>query len=151
MNKVEAAKLLLLASGFDRWMRADDLTATVWEKALRDVPYPLAEDAVVAHYSGDNAHKQLMPADIIKATEHAARLTRPQVEADVRSAKARGLIEQSWPVGELLPELVRERLRVAREGDRRVLLELGAPERIGAGDFEAMENVIGPSKRSAAA
>lgn len=139
MNKLEAAKLLMLASGFDRWMRADDLTSTVWGKALCDVPYDLAEEAVVAHYSGENAHKQLMPADIIKAVEREARLTRPQVEADVRSAKARGLVDDSWPVAKLLPEDVRARLAVAREGDRRVLLELGAADRITPAEFDRMD------------
>lgn len=139
MNKLEAAKLLMLASGFDRWMRADDLTSTVWGKALCDVPYKLAEEAVVAHYSGETAHKQLMPADIIKATEHAARLTRGQVEADVRSAKARGLVEKSWPDRQLLPEEVRVRLAAAREVDRAELLALGSPDVISAEEFRRLD------------
>ena len=138
MNKQEAATLLALAGAFDGWIRVDDLTATAWGYALTDVPFELARVAVLEHYKGPDAHKSLMPADIIKATEHAARLTRPQVEADVRSAKARGLIESSWPVAQLLPVEVRERLLVAREGDRRVLLELGVSDRISTAEFDRM-------------
>jgi hypothetical protein len=139
VNRLEASELLSIAGAFDRWIRVDDLTATAWHYALEAVPVDLARAAVLAHYKGDNAHKSLMPADIIRAVESAARLTRPQVEADVRSAKARGLVDQSWPDAQVLPELVRERLAAAREGDRVAVLELGSPDRIGAQEFTDME------------
>ena len=139
MNKQEAATLLALAGAFDRWIRVDDLTATAWEFALADVPFELARLAVVEHYKGPNAHKAIMPADIITATELAARLTKPQVEADVRSAKARGLIEKGWPDRQLLPEDVRVRLAAAREVDRAELLALGSPDVISAEEFRRLD------------
>ena len=139
MNKLEAAELLAIAGAFDRWIRVDDITATAWGYALADVSADLAKVAVVEHYKGADAHKSLMPADIIKAVAVRARLTRVQVEEDVRSAKARGLVEGSWPVGELLPELVRERLAAAREGSREVFLALGSLDRIGRREFDEMD------------
>ncbi len=141
MNKQEAAGLLTIAGAFDRWITVNDATATAWAYALADVPIDLARVAVLEHYKGADAHKQIMPADIIKAVEREARLTRPQIEADVRSAKARGLVDDSWPVAKLLPEDVRARLAVAREGDRRVLLELGAADRITPAEFDRMDGV----------
>lgn len=139
MNKQEAATLLALAGAFDRWIRVDDLTATAWEFALTDVPFELARLAVVEHYKGANAHKAIMPADIITATEFAARLTRGQVEADVRSAKARGLVKKSWPDRQLLPEQVRVKLAAAREADRAELLALGSPDVISAEEFRRLD------------
>jgi hypothetical protein len=82
MNKQEAAGLLTIAGAFDRWITVNDATATAWAYALADVPVDLARVAVLEHYKGADAHKQIMPADIIKAVEREARLTRPQVEAD---------------------------------------------------------------------
>lgn len=126
MDKEQAATLLAVAGAFDRWIRLDDLTATAWHLALADVSFDLARDAVVEHYKGVDAHKQIMPADIIKATEVTGRLTRGQVEADVRSAKARGLVSKAWPDRGLLPEDVRVKLAAAREADRMELLALGS-------------------------
>lgn len=139
MNKAEAAHLLTLAGAFDRWIIVNDGTAGGWAYALENLPFELARVAVVDHYKGPNAHKAIMPADIIAAVESAARLTRPQIEADVRSAKARGLVDQSWPDAQVLPDLVRERLAAAREGDPVAVLELGSPDRIGAQEFADME------------
>ncbi len=140
MNKLETARLLTAASGFDRFMRADELTTTAWQMALRDVPYELAETALVAHYSGDNAHKQLMPADILRAVSREARLLPFQVEADVRSAKARGLVAASWPRGEVLSADVRARLGELRDVVRDDLL-VGA-ESITADEFARMEREL---------
>jgi hypothetical protein len=139
VNKAEAAHLLALAGAFDRWIIVNDGTAEGWAYALENLPFELARVAVVEHYKGPNAHKAIMPVDVIAAVESAARLTRPQVEADVRSAKARGLVDQSWPDAQVLPDLVREQLAAAREGDRVAVLELGSPDRIGAQEFKDME------------
>lgn len=119
MNKLEAAKLLTIASGFDRFIRADELTTTAWQKVLDRVPYALAEGAVLAHFSGPDASRQLMPFHIIKAVEREARLSKPLIEEDVRSAKARGLVSQSWPADQILDEDVRERLFALRHDARK--------------------------------
>lgn len=143
MNKLEAAKLLTIASGFDRFVRADEVTATAWSLALANVDYPLAEKAVVAHYSGDNAHKQLMPADIIKTVEREARLSRPLVIEDVRAAKARQLVPKSWPRDRLLPADVRERLFAMRRADLELMVANGALEQIAPHEFREMAARIG--------
>lgn len=143
MNKLEAARLLTIASGFDRFVRADELTTTAWTLALRDLPYDRAEAAVVAHYCGPDAHKQLMPADIIRAVQFEARLTKPQIEEDVRAAKAYGLIESSWPYAQALPEDVRAVLFQRRAGKRQEAIERGDPEPISRDDFARMEIEFG--------
>lgn len=114
MNKLETAQLLTVASGFDRFVRADELTTTAWQMVLKRVPYKLAEAAVLAHYSGPDATRQLMPFHVLSAVEKEARLSKALIEEDVRSAKARGLVAQSWPADELLDEDVRERLFALR-------------------------------------
>lgn len=114
MNKFETAQLLTVASGFDRFVRADELTTTAWQMVLKRVPYKLAEAAVLAHYSGPDATRQLMPFHVLSAVEKEARLSKALIEEDVRSAKARGLVAQSWPADELLDEDVRERLFALR-------------------------------------
>jgi hypothetical protein len=139
MNKTEAAELLTIAGAFDRWIAVNDATATAWSYVLSDVSADLAKAAVLEHYSGPDAHKQLMPADIIKAVEREARLTRPLIEADVRSAKARGLVSKDWPDAQVLPEDVRARLQAAREDARAEMLALGAPDRISRAEFDRME------------
>lgn len=139
MNKQEAATLLALAGAFDRWIRVDDLTATAWEFALADVPFELARLAVVEHYKGANAHKAIMPADIITATEFAARLTKPQIEADVRTAKAYGLVPQSWPDRQPLGEDARRALADLREGKRREAIEHGVEGQISAEEFRRLD------------
>ena len=126
MNKAEVTKLLAVAGAFDRWIRLDEMTVVGWGEILAHVPYALAVEAVKAHYAGPNAHKDLRPADIITAVNVAARLTRGQVEADVRSAKARGLVDKSWPDSRVLTDAVRVRLAEAREADRAELLALGS-------------------------
>jgi len=139
MNKLEAAKLLTIASGFDRFVRADEVTSTAWAMALVAIDYHMAEKAVVAHYSGDNAHKQLMPADIIKTVQHETRMTRSQIEADVRAAKSYGLIDKEWPPSGLLPDDVRQQLRERRDLALREALDAGD---ITALEFSAMERDI---------
>ena len=139
MNKVEAAELLNIAGAFDRWIRVDDMTVSAWAYVLAHVTADLENAAVLAHYAGPDAHKSLMPADIIKAVEVQARLTRPLIEADVRSAKARGLVAKDWPDAQVLPDDVRVKLQAAREGARAETLALGAPDRITRAEFDRMD------------
>lgn len=125
MNKTETAKLLTVAGAFDRFIRVDEVTVTGWQIALERVPYDLAQKAVIDHYQGAEAHRQLMPANIIRAVEREARLTPAMIEEDVRSAKARGLVDESWPERKLLDEEVRQKLFAARRGDLQLMLEAG--------------------------
>lgn len=140
MNKEQAATVLALAGAFDRWIRVDDVTATAWEYALADVPFEFARESVIEHYKGPDAHKALMPADVIRRVEVKARRTRWQVEADVRTAKAYGLVEKDWPDRQVLSEEVRQRLEELREGVRREALEQG---HITQQEFRDMEKRVG--------
>lgn len=139
MNRAETTALLTMAGAFDRWIRVDDITVNGWMSALEDVPFVLAREAVKAHYCGPDAHKQIMPADVIKATKFAARLTLPQIEADVRTAKAYGLVPQSWPDRQPLAEDAREALADLREGKRREAIEHGVEGQISAEEFRRLD------------
>ena len=52
------------------------------------------------------------------------------IEEDVRSAKARGLVEKGWPDRQLLPEDVRQALFTLRDGERRAALERSELDRL---------------------
>jgi hypothetical protein len=117
MNKVEVGQLLAIASGFDRFVTVDRVTTEAWFLALKDVPYPLAQQAAVAHYTGPHGTKPLTVRDVLAAVEVDTRMTDDAIEADVRSAKARGLIGRDWPKREPLPGDVAARLSLARQRD----------------------------------
>ena len=114
MNKAEVGKLLSVAGAFDRFIRIDDMTVTGWLILLERVPYDLAQKAVVAHYAGSDSGRQLMPFHVLQSVEVEARLSKALILEDVRSAKARGLVAESWPKDALLDEGVRERLFALR-------------------------------------
>ena len=117
MNKVEVGQLLTIASGFDRFVTVDRVTTEAWFLALKDVPYALAQQAVVDHFTGPEGGKPLGVHNILKAVEHQSRMTDDAIEADVRSAKARGLIGRDWPKREPLPGDVAAHLSLARQKD----------------------------------
>ena len=124
MNTVEAAKLLTIVSGIDRRV-VDELTARAWASLLVSVSFEDAQAAVLAHYADPvTRHDYLTVGHVLDRVEAAQRLSRSAVEADVRSAKARGLIDSSWPVREPLPGSVVEQLAAARQADKADMLEL---------------------------
>ena len=117
MNAAEAARLLTVASGFDNRI-VDELKATAWARALSDVSYAEGEAAVIAHFKdAATRNEYLTVGRLLDRVEADKRLLSRQVEADVRAAKARGLVEWSWPERELLPESVRLELARLRERD----------------------------------
>lgn len=118
MNTDEAAALLLVASGFDRFMVANDITSTAWAIALADVPLAVAQDAVIAHYKSKDGRRSVTVADILDAAAARGRTRQHQIDADVRSAKARGLISRDWPIHQQLPLDVASALAEARQRDR---------------------------------
>ena len=132
MNELETAELLAIASGFDRFIEVDAMTTRAWFLALRDVPYALAEAATVAHFTGPKARETFGVRHVLDAVAVTARTTPDAVEEDVRSAKARGLIEQSWPKREPLPRDVRDALFTLRETERRLAAERYAFDQLGA-------------------
>ena len=121
MNKAEVGVLLLLASGLDRFVQVDQVTTDAWYKVLsaHNVTYAQAEQACIDHYTGPDGGRPFTVAHVIAAVAVSDRTAQNAIEADVRSAKARGLIEKSWPDRELLPEDIRNALFTLRDGERR--------------------------------
>lgn len=120
MNKKEIAQLLTVASGFDRRV-VDPVTVEAWALVPEFVAadYPAAVNAVVAHQTGPRKSEYLTIGHIVDALRVVQRSDAKAVEADVRSAKARGLLERSWPARDRLPDSVRDALFTLRESERR--------------------------------
>lgn len=132
MNKTEAAKLLAVASGFDR-RHVDELSATAWAAALHGHSYAECERAIIAHHRDPATRATyLTVGHVLDRVEAAARVRTSDVEADVRSAKARGLIPAEWPRNRPLFAEVAEQLAAARERDRQEALRYSAGEIEGA-------------------
>lgn len=118
MNKLEMGKVLTVAAGFDL-RRVDDLTVTAWMEVLGGYDYETVRQAVVDHHRDPvTRHDYLTVGHVLDRVERAVRARSADVEADVRSAKARGLVDRSWPRAEPLPVDVAEKLRAAREAAR---------------------------------
>jgi hypothetical protein len=120
MKESEVGKLLTFASGFDR-RQVDHGTVYAWGKvlnALGDVSYQAAEDAIVAHHMGPNKGAYLNVGHIVDGLRASGRQNLDQIEGDVRSAKARGLVGVDWSVRDALPADVAEKLARAREHER---------------------------------
>ena len=120
MNKTEIGKLLTLASGFDRRV-VDTVTIEAWALVpeFASATYEDAKTAVIAHQTGPKRAEYLTIGHIVDALRLGSRNTQRAIEADVRSAKARGLIEKSWPERVLLPESIRDALFTLRDAERR--------------------------------
>lgn len=118
MNIPEATRLLTVASGFDR-RQVDELTATAWAKALDDRSYPECERAVIAHHKDPLTRGQYLTiGHLLDRVEAGERTARGDVEADVRAAKARGIIPADWPRREPLTPQATFQLAQARDRDR---------------------------------
>lgn len=126
MNKVEIAKLLTIASGFDR-RQVDQVTVESWwlVEAIREADYEDAVAAVVSHFS-TQPKEYLTVAHVVAATQVSSRQTKELIAADVRSARARGLIEHNHPETEPVSDEIRARLAAIRDHDRQVARELEA-------------------------
>lgn len=137
MNKREIAQLLTLASGFDR-RDVDEVTIEAWALVpeLAAADYTAATAAVVAHQTGPKRSEYLTIGHIVDALRVNGRNTLAAVEADVRSAKARGLIDASWPARQQLPAKVRDTLTALRDGERRASEERLALDQMAARPFE---------------
>ena len=127
MNKVEIAQLLTVASGFDR-RQVDTVTVEAWAlvPGIRDADYEDALAALISHVTGPNAKEYLTVNHIVGATQVSSRQTKELVAADVRSARARGLIAKTWPETQPVSDEVRMRLAVARDEARQIALALPA-------------------------
>ncbi len=120
MTKAEIAKLLTFASGFDRRV-VDTVTVEAWASVpeFANASYESAKAAVVAHQTGVKRGEYLTIGHITDALKIDGRNGQAAIEADVRSAKARGLIDASWPDRQLLPDDIRDALFTLRDTERR--------------------------------
>lgn len=124
MNKAEIAALLGVASGFDN-RKPNHLAVEAWSMVpeLQAATYEAALNAVVAHQTGPKRHEYLTVAHIVDALTEGRRDSRTAVAADVRSAKARGLISRDHSEKTPLPPDVSDALQTLRELDRRAAPE----------------------------
>lgn len=119
MNKTEVAQLLTVASGFDRRV-VDELTVTAWHSAeeIQRANYQDALKVVTTFHTDPSSVGYFDARALVAGLRRLARSSKIDVETDVRSAKARGIIARDWPSHRpLLPEDA-ERLAAAREADR---------------------------------
>lgn len=137
MNKTEIGQLLALASGFDRRI-VDRLTTEAWASVpeFANASYEAAKAAVIAHQTGPKHGEYLTIGHITDALKVTGRDSVAAIEADVRSAKARGLIARSWPSRERLPGDVRETLTALRDGERRAAQERAALDELEGSPIE---------------
>lgn len=120
MKHSEIAELLTVASGFDR-RDVDDVTIRSWALVpeLIAAHYDDALAVVIAHQTGPKRGEYLTIGHIVDGLRVDGRSTLAGVEADVRSAKARGLVEASWPARQQLSPDVRDALTTLRDRERR--------------------------------
>lgn len=118
MTKTEIAQLLTIVAGFDHFIVPSEVNVEAWHLALGHVDYQLAQRAVIAHYASPEGRKSITVADILIALQGEERGAMAQIEADVRSAKARGIVPKDWPARLKLEPHHATRLATAREQDR---------------------------------
>ena len=143
MNKTQVGQILTLASGFDRFITVDRVTTEAWFLAIGHLDYNDAKTATVGHFTGPIAKEVFGVRHILNASADSGRSTAAAIEADVRSAKARGLIDRSWPARNLLPGDIRDALFTLREFERRA-----ATERLALDDGSGVPADVGTVGRS---
>ena len=131
MTPSEVAELLSLSVELDRYMTADKATkekVIAWAAVLGSeapgLSFAEAQRLVIEYYGSEG--ESLTVFALIDLWKRDRRLLPHQVAADVRSAKARGLVSRDWPEGDALPAEVADRLSAARAGDRDVAGGVGA-------------------------
>jgi hypothetical protein len=132
MNKFEIAALLTIIGGFDN-RKVDDNTINSWYlvPGIREADFEDAKAAAVAHVTGAQQGEYLMVGHIVAATQVSSRQTRELIAADVRSARARGMVPSNWPESDPVPADVFEQLTRIRAESRAVsqalAIEVGDP------------------------
>lgn len=123
MKASEVAELLILDAGLNRYASAGNQSrekAVAWAAALNlrapQLGFGEARELIVEHYAGTS--EPLTPYALIEAWERKHRLLPHQVAADVRSARARGMLPAGHEPREPLPAVVAEQLAAARAMER---------------------------------
>lgn len=117
MKDLDIVKLLTIASGYDRFIDASaEPTRAAWLFAL--APYDPSEvQRAVLKYYEEPDRKTIQAAHVVDLIKTEKRLQPQQIEADVRSAKARQMIRADWPHNQPLPRDVAATLAAARSGE----------------------------------
>jgi hypothetical protein len=74
MTRNEIIDVLSVAAAFDQ-RTGGETDIIAWSTALRDVEFPTARDAVIAHYREET--RRVMPADIIRYRNHPGERPHP--------------------------------------------------------------------------
>lgn len=115
MNRPEVRRLLgYISAGFDN-RALSDATAEVWSEELPDVTFDVAKEAVRRHFRKPTPRPYLSLDVLMDEIRVLTRQTTTAIEEDVRSAKARGLLDASWPARDPLPAEIAARLAEARQ------------------------------------
>jgi hypothetical protein len=114
VNEPEVRRLLgYISAGYDN-RQLSAATATVWAEELPDVEFEVAKQAVRNHFRKPSPRAYLSLDVLLEQIRVDTRQTPSAIEEDVRSAKARGFIDGSWPARQALPRPVAARLAAAR-------------------------------------
>jgi len=114
VNEPEVRRLLgYISAGYDN-RQLSAATATVWAEELGEVEFEVAKQAVRNHFRKPSPRAYLSLDVLLEQIRVDTRQTPTAIEEDVRSAKARGFIEASWPTRQALPRPVAARLAAAR-------------------------------------
>jgi hypothetical protein len=135
VNLVETGTLLAFAAAFDN-RKADPVVAVAWQSVLADVEYADARQAVADHQTGPLRGEYLTVGHIVDAVRVANRQTPKLVAADVRAARARGIVPSDWSESEPLPADAAARLRAARDADRETAVSHAELVAVGAGPVD---------------
>lgn len=127
MQLAEVGKLLAIIRSFDN-RKLEESTAMAWKLMLdREVPdatLDQATEVVMSWFATQNPYFEVR--HLVAGLKREMRLDRPQIAADVRSAKARGLLDASWSERDPLPWECANRLAAVRLRERTEAAELGA-------------------------
>lgn len=127
MQLKEVGQLLAIIRSFDN-RKLDESTAVSWKLMLdREVPEARLQDAtevVLDWFSTANPYFEVR--HLVDGLKKRMRVSKFNIETDVRSAKARGLIGKDWPRDKVLPWEVRDRLASVRAAEREAAPELEA-------------------------
>lgn len=123
MRPSEVAELLIIDAGLNRFASSANQSAekaVAWAAAINvkaeAMPFEEARELVVEHYASTS--DPLTPFALIEAWERRHRRTPAQIAADVRSAKARGIVRPTWPRNKPLLPQDAARLAEARAAER---------------------------------
>lgn len=119
MNKTEVAQLLTIASGFDR-RQVDAMTVEAWHAVpvVAESDFEAAKRVLIDHQTSPEAAEYFTVRHLARGITKRERSNHVDVETDVRSAKARGIIPADWPKRDPLTPVAAAALARAREHDR---------------------------------